>query len=221
MCRIYGPRRIVPEGRRTPHAGTFSIIHVNRHIKEKEESICQCFVCVCVWFPVFRYTVEMKYTAAVWTCKPGQEMSIHSPCSPWGLQWWSSGHLRWNAGDSIKDSGYGPQTNLLWQTGGVLLFPDPVMNRGLESPMLSCQSGAGTDWGGDDSRLMLQASSLSSKTHRMSPLALLPFDSHFTQAADPRITSETHLAAEPKTYSRPHWSLLFSSLYLVENSLLC
>lgn len=129
-------------------------------------------------------------------------------CSPWGLQWWSSGHLRWNAGDSIKDSGYGPQTNLVWQTGGVLLFPDPVMNRGLESPMLSCQSGAETDWEGADSRLMLQASSVSSKTHRISPLPLLPFAYHFTQAAAPTFKSETHLGAEPKTYcTADQWSL--------------
>lgn len=144
------------------------------------------------WFPLSSHPVEAKNTAIVCTCKPEQGMSIQPLCSPWGLQWWSSGHLRWNAGDSIKDSGYGPQTNLLWQTGGVLLFPDPVMNRGLESPMLSCQSGAETDWEGADSRLMLQASCLSSKTHRISPLALLPFDYHFTQAAAPTFRSKIH-----------------------------
>lgn len=46
----------------------------------------------------------------------------------------SSGHLKWNTGGSIKDSGYGPLTNLLWQTGGVLLFPDSVMNWGAVVP---------------------------------------------------------------------------------------
>lgn len=50
---------------------------------------------------------------------------------------------------------------------------------------------------------MSQASSLSSKTHRISPLALLPFAYHFTQASAPTFKSETHLGAEPKTYSTP------------------
>lgn len=56
-------------------------------------------------------------------CNPAQGMWIQWQCPPpRGLQRWSRGHLRWNARDSIKDSGYGPQTNLVWQTGGVLFF---------------------------------------------------------------------------------------------------
>lgn len=43
-----------------------------------------------------------------------------------------------------------------------------------------------------DSRLMFQVSSLSSKTHRISPLALLPFDYHFTQPAAPTFRWEMY-----------------------------
>lgn len=45
---------------------------------------------------------------------------------------------------------------------------------------------------------MFRASSFSSKTHRISPLALLPFAYHFTQAAAPTFKSETHPGAEAK-----------------------
>lgn len=52
-----------------------------------------------------------------------------------------------------------------------------------------------------DSRLMFQVSSLSSKTHRISPLALLPFDYHFTQPAAPTFRWEMYIKGQ-KTCSK-------------------
>lgn len=52
-----------------------------------------------------------------------------------------------------------------------------------------------------DSRLMFQVSSLSSKTHRISPLALLPFDYHFTQPAAPTFRREMYIYVQ-KTCSK-------------------
>ena len=73
-----------------------------------------------------------------------------------------------------------------------------------------------------DSRLMFQVSFLSSKTHRISPLALLPFDYHFTQPAAPTFRWEMYLEEEdtqptsfslsPSPFILQIWILMYLNL---------